>query len=88
MFSDSIDRPRPTHCLKCFENARENIRGLSIVLFQSVDKGGKKKVQETYTTICLRPSNGLRMNLRVRRVTSDILAVLLKSDCEKIESKV
>lgn len=28
---------------------------------------GKKVV--THTTICLRPSRGLRMNLRVRRVT-------------------
>jgi len=28
----------------------------------------------TYTTICLRPSNGLRMNLRVRRVTSAMFA--------------
>lgn len=25
----------------------------------------------TYTTICLRPSNGLRINLRVRKVTCD-----------------
>ena len=33
----------------------------------------------THTTICLRPSSGLRMNLRVRRVTwpSDIIAVLM-----------
>lgn len=28
-----------------------------------------------YTTICLRARSGLRMNLRVRRVTSDMVAV-------------
>ena len=35
----------------------------------------------THTTICLRPSSGLRMNLRVRRVTwpSDMMAVVCVS---------
>ena len=43
--------------------------------------GADKLVQEcdTHTTICLRPRSGLRMNLRVRRVTwpSDMIA----ADC-------
>lgn len=30
----------------------------------------------THTTICLRPSRGLRMNLRVRRVTGESLSAM------------
>lgn len=30
----------------------------------------------TYTTICLRPRRGLRMNLRVRRVTGESLSAI------------
>jgi hypothetical protein len=44
-----------------------------------------RRVERTYTTICLRPRRGLRMNLRVRRVTceSAILAVVDWTACER-----
>lgn len=34
------------------------------------------KMSKTYTTICLRPSRGFLMNLRVRRVTSAMFATV------------
>jgi len=39
------------------------------------------KVDVTHTTICLRASSGLRMNLRVRRVTwaSDMMAMVCRN---------
>ena len=42
-----------------------------------VDGGGD--VGKTHTTICLRPSRGLRMNLRVRRVTGESESAILTS---------
>lgn len=39
----------------------------------------------THTTICLRPRRGLRMNLRVRRVTGVSLSAILT--CRLVESK-
>lgn len=33
--------------------------------------------EETHTTICLRPSRGLRMNLRVRSVTGESESAIL-----------
>ena len=43
----------------------------------------------THTTICLRASSGLRMNLRVRRVTwlSDILSVGCRNNRRKLRGK-
>lgn len=35
----------------------------------------------THTTICLRPSRGLRMNLRVRRVTGASLSAMVAMLC-------
>lgn len=35
----------------------------------NIEKAIKEGEREPYTTICLRASRGLRMNLRVRRVT-------------------
>lgn len=40
----------------------------------------KKSEGITHTTICLRPSRGLRMNLRVRRVTGESLSAIF-ADC-------
>lgn len=37
--------------------------------------GGERAI--THTTICLRPSRGLRMNLRVRRVTGESLSAMV-----------
>lgn len=50
---------------------------------------GKGRIKITHTTICLRPRRGLRMNLRVRRVTgvsaSAILIVFVVSTCRNSE---
>lgn len=40
----------------------------------------------TYTTICLRPSRGLRMNLRVRRVTGESESAILVS-CGRVDDQ-
>ncbi len=39
--------------------------------------GRSRKLGETHTTICLRPSRGLRMNLRVRSVTGESESAIL-----------
>ncbi len=44
------------------------------------------RVGVTYTTICLRPRRGFRMNLRVRRVTSAMVAALSVQMCMKLLS--
>ena len=41
----------------------------------------------TYTTICLRPRRGFRMNLRVRSVISDIFADLARTDSFREEGR-
>lgn len=41
------------------------------------DGEGFNSRASTHTTICLRPSRGLRMNLRVRRVTGESLSAMV-----------
>ena len=50
----------------------------------SIRRVEQEKVGGTHTTICLRASSGLRMNLRVRRVTwaSDMMAMGLSKIVE------
>ena len=43
-----------------------------------------RRVVKTYTTICLRPSRGLRMNLRVRRVTGVSTSAILGNVCRYV----
>jgi len=44
---------------------------------KGLDGAGKAGNGETHTTICLRPSRGLRMNLRVRSVTGESESAIL-----------
>lgn len=53
-------------------------RDLTRANSESGDTGGGIP---THTTICLRPSRGLRMNLRVRRVTGASLSAMVAVLC-------
>ena len=47
----------------------------------------RRVIGSTYTTICLRPRRGLRMNLRVRSVTGCSRSAILRDvRCDRTES--
>lgn len=50
--------------------------GRAMILIDEDRARGIRFSRVTHTTICLRPSRGLRMNLRVRRVTGESLSAI------------
>lgn len=71
---DRDDCARPSRLRALFESNPSRRR--NFLLFRSGHRGAAKG--NAYTTICLRASRGLRMNLRVRRVTG-VSAILVVS---------
>lgn len=65
------------------EKGRRAQASTQVMLSTKRDAGDgiiKRSEGITHTTICLRPSRGLRMNLRVRRVTGESLSAIF-ADC-------